>query len=157
MKRQLLAIGVGITMIHFAGNLAFGGTSDSTSAKAKVNVKKSIKITKVSDMEFPQAYTGDAAASLDPSSGEGAEFTVSGQKNQSYSISIPSSATMVTGDGVGDDKQIAVSSFASNPNASGDLGNSGSQSLRVGATRAAIRDTQEPGDYEVSFNVTVAY
>ena len=148
-----------VAMVVLSGNLLIAaGNSASTNAQAKAKIKKAISISKNADLDFGEAYTGDSEKTLDASSNEGAQFSVNGENNKAYSITLPSSVTMSTDDGVGADKQIVVNSFNSNPGASsGQLSASGSQTLYVGGTRAAISSSQYSGDYVGSFQVTVTY
>ena len=136
---------------------AEAGKSASTTALSKATVVKSISISKNADLDFGAGYTGDAALTLDPNAQEGANFTVGGEANMAYNITLPSSTTMTTGDGVGADKQILVDTFSSNPATSGNIGSGGSQTLYVGAKRAALSNTQVSGAYSSIITVTVAY
>ncbi len=63
---------------------------------------------------------------------------------------------MTTGAG-GTNQTIAVGTFTSFPSANGTLSNSGSQTLLVGATRAALSASQTPGTYTGTYTVTVVY
>ena len=160
MRTQVKSTALSIAIIFVVSILtqsAHAGRSASAVGTAKAKVSKSISISNNSDLDFGEGFTGDGAATLNPAVGEGAQFTVTGERNRAYDITLPASVTVTTGDGVGANRQIVVNAFSSNPAASGNLGAAGTQSLRVGATRAALLDTQESGDYSASFTVTVAY
>ncbi len=144
-----LALGIAVT--------AHAGNSASTTALAKAQVKKSISIAKTQDLDFGVGFTGDTALTVNPADTSAATFNVTGEKNKAFNLVLPSSVTMSTGDGVGPNKQIEVSGFNSNPNASGNLGTSGAQAVSVGGTRSALSSNQESGDYSGVFTVTVTY
>jgi hypothetical protein len=146
--------------VEFVSNPAFAA---STTGTARQVVISAISIANVSDLEFGTAAAGDAAKIVAPGSAENAEngsFTVSGQANTAYTITLPSdgSVTLVTGGG-GTNETIAVNTFASFPaaGANGLLGAGGSQSLFVGATRAALSAAQVAGSYTGTYTVTVVY
>lgn len=152
MKKHLIyALTISFAVSAHAGNTA------STNALAKAQVKKSISISKTQDLDFGVGFTGDTALTVNPADASAATFTVTGEKNKAYNVVLPGSVTMSTGDGVGPDKQIEVTGFSSNPNASGNLGTGGSQAVSVGGTRAALTSNQESGDYSGVFTVTVTY
>ncbi len=139
------------------GVSAFAGNSASTNAIAKAQVKKSISISKTQDLDFGLGFTGDTAVSVAATSAAAAKFTVAGEKNKAYNIVLPANVTISTGDGVGPDKQIEISSLSSDPNSSGNLGAAGTQVVGVGGMRAALSNSQESGDYSGVFTVTVTY
>lgn len=135
------------------------GNSASTTAVAKAKVLKSIAIVKVNDLDFGTGYTGDAAKVIAPGGTGSASFTVSGEKNTAYTITLPASVTMMntTTGGTTANDQLLVNAFSSNPSGTGLLSATGSQTLNVGATRAAIPSTQNSGDYSGTFTVQVIY
>jgi len=140
--------------------IAWGSSSSSTTADAVATVIASISITKTQNLNFGTAAPGDnAKAVLATDATNAAAFTVSGQANKSYSITLPSTAITMTTSGSAPiaDRSIDVSNFTSNPSGSGTLDGTGNQTLRVGATRDVIRATQQAGDYSGTFTVTVAY
>jgi hypothetical protein len=143
----------------FHGADSRAASNSSTTANATATVIASITIVKASDLVFGNASPGDGAKPVAPGSVENAEnasFTVSGQPNTAYTITLPASATMATGAG-GVNQTIAVSAFTSFPANTGTIGAGGSQLLLVGATRAAIGAAQVAGAYSGSFTVQVAY
>lgn len=152
-------IAIGLAILLTQSKTAEGGSSASTSASALATVIASISISKNRDLVFGEAAPGDSAKTVAPAESASAEFSVTGQPNKSYSISLPGNIDMVKSGGSSSnpDQVISVSSFASNPSGSGNLGAGGSQTLNVGASRAAIRATQETGSYAGSFTLTVTY
>lgn len=133
----------------------------SDTAQALAVVTAAINIVQVADLDFGSSVQGDIAATVAPGDGTAASFTVSGQANTAYTITLPAdgTVTMITGTGASADEQIAVNSFVSNPavGANGLLDGAGSQTLNVGATRDAISATQVAGNYASNFTVDVVY
>jgi hypothetical protein len=88
-----------------------------------------------------------------------ASFTVSGEGALTYAITLPTSSTITTGDGL-TGKTMQVTSFTSNPSGtgllSGTAGTTGSQTLLVGATLTTVA-SQVTGIYSGTFPVTVEY
>lgn len=132
------------------------------SVNALASVISSIALQGVSDLQFGEGIQGDSAKIVDPGNaenGENASFRVTGEPNRSYNIVLPSDGTveMIVGAGDTDDKKIAVDQFSSFPSGTGTLDDQGEQLIFVGATRAALRASQEAGEYSGSFDVTVNY
>lgn len=134
-----------------------GGKNATASATASVPVIATLGLSKVSDLSFGSGVQGDSSKIITAGGAGSAQFTVSGEPNTAYNITLPTNALMTTGDGVGATKQVTVGTFTSSPSGSGSLGAGGSQSLYVGATRAALLSNQVTGSYSGSFTVTVAY
>lgn len=86
-----------------------------------------------------------------------AQFTVSGQNNYTYAITLPSTLTLTRASG---SETMVVDNFVSTPTvaAAGTLSGTGSQTLYVGAT-LNVGAAQAAGVYEnaAGFNVTVNY
>lgn len=141
----------------FILSYAYAGNSSSQTAFARASVKTSLGIVKNSDLNFGDAFPGDPQLAVPPESPQAAVFTVSGEPNRAYNILLPNSLQMLTGNGSGSDRQIIVNRFTSTPARSGKLDGSGHESLKVGATRGNIKNTQESGAYSGVFTVTVAY
>ena len=133
----------------------------SATAQALAVVTAAINITQVADLDFGSAVQGDASNLVAPGDASAAEFSVTGQPNTAYTITLPAdgAVVMTTGAGSSADEQIAVDSFASTPavGANGLLDGSGAQTLKVGATRAALSGTQVVGNYSTNFTVDVVY
>jgi hypothetical protein len=81
-----------------------------------------------------------------------ATFTVTGDPNVTYAITLPSSIT-INGPG---GATLTVSSVTSAPNATGLLDGSGQQTLAVAGT-LNVAGNQQDGAYTGTFSVTVAY
>ncbi len=135
----------------------------STTGTAVQVVITAIAIANVSALNFGSAPQGDLARTIPPGAVENANngsFTVTGQASTAYTITLPANGTvtMITGAG-GVNRTIAVSNFLSTPaaGANGLLSAGGTQTLFVGATRAALGAAQVPGSYSATYTVTVIY
>lgn len=82
--------------------------------------------------------------------GTAASFSVTGDSNATYAITLPASVVLSNGSNT-----MVVDTFTSEPSGTGQL-SSGSQTLRVGATLHVAAD-QAPGSYEGTFEVSVSY
>ncbi len=163
-KKSILILGVfilGSLTVYYTANAA---STASASANSTVKVIANIAISKDvgKDLLFADAARNDAAQTIAAGDATAAAFSVSGEANHTYTVTLPANGTvtMITGAGAVADDQIAVSNFTSSPAAgnNGLLDGSGAQALTVGATRAAIRATQtQANDYTASFSVTVTY
>lgn len=147
--------------IALKSQVARSASTASTTANATATVIASIGITKVSDLVFGSGAPGDAALVVPAGTAENASnasFNVTGQANTAYTITLPTSVTMITGTG-GTNRTIVVNTFTSTPaaGANGLLSAGGAQTLFVGATRAALGASQIAGAYTAAFTVTVAY
>lgn len=118
-------------------------------------VVSAIHLFKQKDLDFGEGLQGDPAKLI--STLEGAEFSVVGEPHRAYSILIPSQIIMKTAGGQTPSEQIQVTNFQSSPEKQGKLDCDGKQTLRVGATRAALLQTQKSGNYLAPFTVTVLY
>jgi hypothetical protein len=143
-------------MILLCSAHAVAATAVSTMS---ATVIAALSISTNSHLNFGQATAGDAAKTIAAGDTASASFTVSGEANKTYTIVLPTngSVTMTTGGGGTASKMIAVTSFTSSPSTTGSLGAGGTQTLRVGATRAALPASQASGSYSGSFTVTVLY
>lgn len=120
---------------------------------------KPISINAVSNLTFGSGVQGDPPVTIPPGTAENAQnasFVVSGDANRAYSISLPNSDNMTTGNGNGAKKKIIINNFQCYP-LSGLLNSSGKQNIYVGATRASILSNQVAGSYSGSFRITVVY
>ncbi len=79
-----------------------------------------------------------------------AEFTITGEPGFTYSITLPVSATLSDGGS----HTMNISSFTSNPSATGTLNSAGTQTLQIGAT-LNISAAQPAGSYRNSTAVPV--
>lgn len=161
LAKGTAALAIALSSSYFKNEVA---QAASDTAQALQIVQAAISIAFVSDLNFGTAVQGDAASTVAPGAAENADnasFLVTGEPALAYTISLPANGivVMTTGAGVAANEQIAVNNFVSNPaaGANGLLGAGGTQSLFVGATRAALLATQVTGSYSDTFTVDVVY
>lgn len=160
-----------IVMIGFAVNSFAQATASAT---ATATIIEPIAISKTEDMNFGNvAVIGAGTVVLAPASSRtatggvtlpvnagtvtAAEFEVTGEGDNTYSITLPSSDYTITR--VSGSETMAVNTFVSNPTAgSGGQLTAGTQTLFVGAT-LNVGAAQVPGVYTngTGFDVTVNY
>lgn len=93
-------------------------------------------------------------ALLSSSGGSAAQFTVSGDANFTYSISLPANGTVFLTNGGG--QTMSLNNFSSSPGTVGQLSVMGNQTLSVGAA-LNVGNNQATGAYSGSFDVIVNY
>ena len=161
-----------VSIMLIAGSTTTAFAQSTASAIATANVVTPISISKNADMAFGnlavQAATGGTVVlapagtrsrtngvSLPATTGtvSAASFTVTGNGNYGYSITLPGSVTLNHSGGV---ESMVASSFTSNPSGTGTL-SSGTQNISVGAT-LTVAAGQLAGVYTSgNFDVTVNY
>jgi spore coat protein U-like protein len=164
-KRQDIAL----LCLAFATTLCAGEVSAATAtSNVSASIVTAISITKTADMDFADVVASGSAgtvvlstagarsitggATLGNSTGAAAAaFTVSGDPASTYSISLPSSATITS-----TPNTMTVNTFTSSPSGTGTLSGGGTQALTVGAT-LQVGASQAQGTYTGTFDVTVAY
>lgn len=161
---------VGMMTIVLFSVLGFSSGSNAATATASMSavVLSPISITKISDLSFGDVYPDIAAigtisidsgsnriaggaAALGPTSGTAAQFTVTGEANAAYVLSLPTTAVSLnspTGD------TMSVDSFIND--GTGALNGGGTEIVSVGAT-LHVGAKQVPGSYSGTFDVTVNY
>ncbi len=154
-------------MTMAASGASAQSTSDAASANATANILGSISLTKVDDLAFGDIIASNQAGTVAVSTNgqatdnggviqlggeDNAEFTVSGQKNRAYDITLPGSID-ITGPG---NEKMTVDNFVSTPDGSGQIKGNGIDTIKVGAT-LHINANQAYGFYTGTFDVTVAY
>ena len=128
---------------------------------ANVAVQASVAGTVVlTPMAAPATRTATAGCTLPVVTGTtptAAEFTVAGEANYTYVITLPASCIITNQTGLGGET-MTVNTFTSSPSGTGTLNGSGLQILYVGAT-LNVSAGQVPGHYEseTPFDVTVNY
>lgn len=118
-----------------------------------------IEVALVQDMSFGSLAQGDRETVVRTTKGDSgnARFTVTGDKNATYSIILPSSFTISRfGSGA---FPLSVSLIESNPpvGANGNLGRKGTETIYVGGTLQAIPNNQPGGAYSGDFLIEVLY
>lgn len=125
-------------------DMSFGNIAVSTSSGGTVVLAPAGTRTTTGGVTLP-ATTGSPSA---------ATFTVSGEGNYTYAITLPSSAVTIDDN---NSHTMSVGTFTSNPSTTGTL-SSGNQTLSVGAT-LTVGAAQAVGTYsaDIPFDVTVNY
>lgn len=166
--RKLNTLVVALTAVTLASYASAAQNTASTSANATARIVTPISISKTTDLNFGDvvasgsvgtvvvstagARSSTGGASLgNGTSVSAAAFTVGGQANATYSITLPASATVTSGA-----NSMTVDTFTSNPSGTGNLGAGGSQTLNVGGT-LNVGASQATGSYTGTFSVTVTY
>ncbi|HVP40048.1 MAG TPA: DUF4402 domain-containing protein [Candidatus Saccharimonadales bacterium] len=172
MKRFVLILLVVVGAVAALAPLAQAQMNNATTtANAGVTMITAIGIARTSHLNFGSVVAGallgtvvqTAAASPVRSATGGttlgsasavtpATFNVTGQANNTYAITLPSSAITIS-DGP---DNMGVDTFTSSPSGTGTLDGSGAQTLYVGAT-LHVGASQASGVYSGSFSVTVTY
>jgi hypothetical protein len=169
-KHMFRRIALSLLVVSLFSVAAFGQASDSATADATARVLTPISIANSSDLNFGSLISGPVAGTVTISpagartSGGGvtlvnssfsaAAFDVSGEPLTPYTITLPSSITIVHS--TNSTYSMAVNTFTSNPSGSGTLDSTGGQQLNVGA-KLQVGASQPTGLYTGTFNVTVTY
>jgi len=163
-----------LAAVFVFGSIAIGVNSyaATTAANATATVVVPITLEKVNDLRFGSFSTSAAGQTIVLGTDGtrtptgllllgtaqkvfgAASFTVGGQGTLTYAITKSGTVNITTG-AAGETETMAVSTFTSNPDATGTL-TEGAQTLLVGATITTVAD-QVAGDYTGSFNTIVEY
>ena len=138
-----------------------GGESHNAMAKHRVQIVRSLSLTRLTDLAFPDCYVGEAAQSVAPTDSGAATLRVTGDAYTAYSITFPTPLPVkmrleTGGQGKGN-SEISLTGFDSIPSGTGKLDASGIQTILVGGTRSPIPSDQVAGSYSGSFLVRVSY
>jgi hypothetical protein len=152
--KYLLSI---ITFFFLFYSSAFAQSNDSATNQAVVTIKASISITAVDQLRFSDASPNDLAETVTSASTEAASFNISGEDNSFYSITLPTTIDMITAGGGTPQTEIEVNTFEHDKGVTPQLDGSGLDTVKVGATRAAILSDQTSGIYSGNFDVAVNY
>jgi hypothetical protein len=127
-------------------NMVFGNVATNASGGTVVLATNSSR-TATGGVTLPATATGTPSA---------ADFTVGGDGNSTYAITLPTTLTITNSTGTGGET-MTVTGFTSTPSGTGTLA-SGSQDLKVGAT-LNVGGSQVAGLYQnvIGFAVTVNY
>jgi len=164
--------------ILFIALVGFGVSSygqNNATATSSATIVTPIKITHVANLNFGNltvgttggditltpagTLTGETGTVKAPKSGEGsvtaAEFTVEGQANYVYTISVlPASVTLKDVNGTGT-HTMTLTNWATTPTPTGQLdASAGSQTLKVGGT-LTLSGSQAAGSYKGTEDISV--
>jgi hypothetical protein len=142
----------------------------TATANATATVMTPISISKTADLRFGKfsALTGGtvvistagarsatgAVVLSTTDAGGAASFSVSGDANATYAVTLPNAATITHS--VDNTKTMSIGTFTSNPSGTGTLSGAGAQTLSVGAT-LTVGNAQTVGSYTGTFDVSVEY
>ena len=166
MRNFTKLFALAIVMIGLSSTTSFA--QDDATATASATIITPITITKNVDMNFGniavQAGTGGTAVlatdnsrtrtsgvtlpTFSTGSPTAASFTVEGEENYTYAITLPTTVTILNGV-----NEMDVDTFTSDPDATGVL-TLGTQTLKVGAT-LHVAAGQAPGTYTNTTDLTV--
>lgn len=151
--------------------MVVGAFAQTASATASANVVTPIAISKTVDMSFGNiavlsslggtvildtnngtTATGEVTLPATTGTITSASFTVTGEADYTYAITLPTTATITD---VVSTQTMTLSDFTSSPSATSTL-TAGTGTLTVGATLAVIA-AQVAGAYTGDFDVTVEY
>ena len=154
---------------------ALAQTSATQSTTASATIVQPITLTKNSDLAFgsvvkptsgtntvtinettgARTKTGAGDAALATSTTSRAAFSVGGEGGQTFSITVPSTATM-TRSGGSETLTVNLVKTGTSGTLSGSIGSAGTASFGVGGN-FDVDSTTVSGAYSGSFNTTVAY
>lgn len=137
-----------------------GGTIKNGSVSISASVIRILAISSISNLNFAEGVQGDAAKVVPSGSSENVSngsFAISGEPFRTFSITLPSTALLTTGGGVGPERQIQVSNFTSTPSIIGALSSSGTATLFVGAMRNGLLGNQVRGSYIGTYPIAAVY
>jgi hypothetical protein len=162
-----------LVLIVIGGFSAASFAQETASATATANIVTPIAISKTTDMNFgnvavssstagtvilapagTRTKSGGVTLPVVPGTVTSAAFTITGQENYTYTISLPSTHTLSLSD---NSASMVVNTFTSTPSATGTL-TGGTQTVNVGAT-LNVGAAQKAGQYTnaTGFEVTVNY
>jgi hypothetical protein len=121
------------------------------------NFAAPIAIVNNSALNFGSIVAGSATKIVPPGSSENASnasFRVTGDANTAYTISLPSTITLLK-NGTGPES-ITVNALNSNPTVTGTIQSNGRQNLYVGGSLSVPMATNR-GNYTGTFTVDVVY
>jgi hypothetical protein len=158
-----------IILLAFSAGM-FAQSTDTEPTTASAVIVGPLALTKVSDMNFGTiAVTGTAGtvvlgtdnsrtavgpALVPPAAGVAASFTVSGEANRTFTITLPANGTVSLISGA---NNMAANTFLHNAGANPTLSGAGAAAFTVGAT-LSVAANQAAGSYtSANFPVTINY
>ena len=169
MKTTVLKFFTLSVAIFAFSNISFGQSSVTGTADAGANILKPIAIINTQDLDFGDIISQTAAFTVTVSTagersatnatailnavGKQAIFSVTGQENQSFKVTLPEDGVVSIASG---GNSMNITDFDHNLGATPKLNGSGNATLNVGAV-LNVGATQAAGEYTGTFDVTVAY
>lgn len=155
-------------MVALATVSTGAAASNTATANASASIVTPISISSSGDLKFGQivasatqgtvvltpagSATSTGGVTVGNASGRSAAiFTVSGNPNSTYAVTLPQSPVTITS---ATDATMTVDTFTSS--GTGTLDGSGTETITVGAT-LNVGASQNAGDYTGQFSVSVAY
>ena len=167
MKTTLKIFTLTVAIFAFS-NISFGQSSATANANAGANILKPIAITKTQNLDFGDiisqttgftvivttAGTRSAsnATAILTAVGKQATFSVTGQENQTFKVTLTASVSIKDG-GV---NSMSIEGFNHDLGTTPTLDEDGNATLNVGAT-LTVGAAQAAGAYTGTFDVTVVY
>ena len=176
MKNRIIALAIA-TVAVFSANSASAQNTGNAWAYGKTKIVAGLQLAKTQDLQFGQivrsaiagTVTLDAASANRVAAGgvtigqnagnTSARFTATGEPGYLYSLTLPTTPVALTKTVTsGTAPTMNVTNFTSTLGSSaiGTLGTDGTQIFSVGGT-LNIGASQETGEYQGQFNVTVTY
>ena len=165
--RSIITVAAGLTAIGMAGFTSGDAQAASDTGTANATIVQAIGISAVNTLEFGDILNGAAntvtvsaltgarsatdATQLIGGTVQAASFSVTGDNNRAYTITLPASAT-VTGPGAA---TMTVDTFTHDAGGAPAL-TAGADSFNVGAN-LTVANGQAAGAYTGTFTVTVNY
>jgi len=166
--KKLTTFASAAALMWLAAGAMYAQSSATASTTASARVLAKIQLTKNTDLNFGDLVAGASAGTVvvttaGAKSATGgvtlavgtvsqASFTVTGEPNKTYTITVPASVTL---NGPGGNNMI-VNGFVLNPTSPATLPAGGTAPLNIGAT-LNVAANQVTGTYSNTFNVVVAY
>lgn len=165
------AAGMAALLLGWIHGASAQGHAASASANVSSSIIQGIQVTNNSNLRFGAMIPGSGGTVTVGVSGSrsatgsitllsassfpftAATFTLLGAPSQTYSITLPTTATLTR---QGGSETVVVGSFASNPSSTGALDASGKGTLAVGGT-LTISGSQTAGYYTGQFTITLTY
>lgn len=148
----------------------FAQSTDTEQTTATATIVGPLALTKVTDMDFGTIATTGTAGTVvlgtdnsrtavgpslvPPAAGVAASFTVAGEANRTFTITLPANGTVSLVSGA---NSMAANTFVHNAGATPTLSGAGAAAFTVGAT-LSVAANQPAGTYtSANFPVTVSY
>lgn len=176
MKTRIIALAIAFAAVLSVSTTASAQSTGNAYAYGKTKIVAGLSLAKTQDLQFGQIVRSTVAGTvtLDPSSANrvaaggvtigqnagntAARFVATGEPAYLYTLTLPSTVALTKTVTSGTAPTMNVTAFTSTLGASGigTLAADGTQTFSVGGT-LNIGASQETGDYQGQFNVTVSY